>query len=229
MLTNLDNSVEGSVKILGVHLDPHLNFKYQMQLVAAKLKSCLYGMRNLRPLVDKSTILKIYHGFFRGNINYFVPFMSMCNASTLDPIIKADKAAMRIVENLDFRASTSGSFKALGILSVEKCIKLYIYKFMYKYSCNLQPKSFDEYWTTNLRRQAERNLRNVGDFQLPPKLKPQILWTHPLYKFPKMYNQLNNDLKHVSKLSTFVKLTKEFLLVVITTTPPPSVFYFNLI
>ena len=64
--------------------------------------------------------------------------MSMCNASTLDPIIKADKAAMRIVENLDFRASTSGSFKALGILSVEKCIKLPLSDFLELEEINCQ-------------------------------------------------------------------------------------------
>ena len=211
-LTNLDESVSGSVKILGLHLDPQLNFKYQMQLLSAKLKSCLYGMRNLKPLVDKETMLKLYHGFFRGNINYLIPYMIMCTSTTLEPILKADRAAVRIIANLDFRASTGLAYRELGILTIDKAIELYAVKFMYKYANNMQPSSFSTYWKTNVIRHGDRNLRNADDFHLPNRLHPLLLWNHPLYKFPKLYNDLPYEMKTVPKLSTFVRLAREMLM-----------------
>ena len=184
-----------------------------MQLLSARLKSCLFGLRNLKTVADKDTLLKVYHGYFRGSINYLLPYMGLCSQVTLDPILKADRAAIRIIMDVDFLASTKEHYKSLDILPIDKSIEYYGYKFMFKYNVNKQPKAFDNCWRTNLQRQADRNLRNVGNFVLPNFVLPyNALWNHPLYAFPKKFNELPLDLKHTPKLSTFCRLIKERLM-----------------
>ena len=80
------------------------------------------------------------------------------NITTLSPVIIGQKWAVRYVAKVDSRSSSSPLLKKFNILKFSDLHKLHILTFVYKFTHNLFPAAFDDYFTpvTNIHRYHTR-------------------------------------------------------------------------
>ena len=137
----------------------------------------------------------------------------MASKKSLNPIILLQKKAIRILTNSHYRAHTSSLFKEEGILPFEQLIELNASIFIHDYQRDRLPKSFNNTWIQNdLRPGYELGLvlRNRDELNIP-RLRYTYLAQHPLYKFPFIWNNLDNAIKSCQRRSEFINKMKKHL------------------
>ena len=153
---SIDIKIEGiqldivkETKFLGIILDNGLTWKPHSLYIAKKTAKSTGILSRARQFLNKTTLRQLYFSFLFPYISYCQIIWGNAASSTLWPIFKSQKRAIRIIQNLRGRDSTKKSFKALGILRLPE---LYIHSvliFMYKYKNNLLPKIFNNFYLEN--------------------------------------------------------------------------------
>ena len=156
--------------------------------------------------------------FFKSHINYSIPYLSACSASTINDIQKVEKKAIRIVENKSYREHSAPLFKQNKILPINESMTLYIATFMFKVHILSQPNAIIELWDKAIDRRRDisntRNLRNYNefDFNLPANINFQHLSKQQKFLFPKTFNDLDLDIKASVTKNEFINKLKSRLL-----------------
>ena len=215
-----NNSKEdgGCVKILGIFLDERLTFQYQANTLLKKLSSACYALRLSKKYLEKGELLLLFNAFFKSHINYSIPYLSACSASTINDIQKVEKKAIRIVENKSYREHSAPLFKQNKILPINESMTLYIATFMFKVHILSQPNAIIELWDKAIDRRRDisntRNLRNYNefDFNLPANINFQHLSKQQKFLFPKTFNDLDLDIKASVTKNEFINKLKSRLL-----------------
>ena len=195
-LNLVDDNNEGFVKHLGISLDTKLKFSYHLKKVHAKISKIIYSMRVMRHLLDKKHLKILYTSYIKSSVEYCCLLFTACPAYLLDPILKIQKAAVRIIENLPSRAHTAEYFKSNGILPINLLIKFNVCKFMYRYLHGLQPEIFNNTWEIS-RDRHRYNTRNVNNFAYANGVNRTFLLNSPLHSFPTIFNSLPNNIKQI--------------------------------
>jgi hypothetical protein len=125
--------------------------------------------------------------------------MSTSNAKKLKVI---QKKAVRIITSAKSNAHTGPIFHELKILPYEKMQKLFTLKFMQAIEYGYCYESFSYYWPRNTQRNVNYELRN-NDQQSVLRVNYVSLENCPLFKFPKIWNELPMELKLQSNKATF--------------------------
>ena len=86
-----------STKYLGTFIDNKLTWKIQIQHIKTKLSRGIGMISKIRHFVDEACLLKMFYSFVQSHINYNILNWSCTNKSTLDPIDKKLKKAIRII------------------------------------------------------------------------------------------------------------------------------------
>ena len=215
-----NNSKEdgGCVKILGIFLDERLTFQYQANTLLKKLSSACYALRLSKKYLEKGELLLLFNAFFKSHINYSIPYLSACSASTINDIQKVEKKAIRIVENKSYREHSAPLFKQNKILPINESMTLYIATFMFKVHILSQPNAIIELWDKAIDRRRDisntRHLRNYNefDFNLPANINFQHLSKQQKFLFPKTFNDLDLDIKSSVTKNEFINKLKSRLL-----------------
>ena len=211
-ITNLNSENDGGVKILGIVLDPHLNFKHQSKLTSAKVKSSIFALKRSSNFLKLPELLKLFHAFVRSHLNYIIPFINICNKDTFHSLNMVDRAAARAVFGVGMSDPISHKYKEHKIPTLEDLYKIYVGKFMHKLDHNNLKGSFKEFWPRVGERVGRENLRTLGDFDTPAFIKYIHLKNFPLFSFPDIYNRLPQALKTIAKPKTFANTYKKFII-----------------
>ena len=148
---------------------------------------------------------------FHCHLIYSLLAWGTANAGTLDPIVKKQKNAIRLISNAHFNAHTEPLFKKWEILKFEDLYKSTQVEFMQSLILEKLPPSFEGIWQfvgTNKR----SALRNSADFYIPPF---RLLFTErlPLHSLPGAYNNFTNvKLKQATSMNTFKDVIKSHFL-----------------
>ena len=134
---------------LGVILDHKLTWKSHIKSISTKISKSLGVMTKARKYFERDTLLTLYN-------TMIYPYLLYCNLawgntykSSIDPLLKLQKRAVRIIMNLRRRESTTVFFGKLRILKMED---IYIFSgtiFMYKFINKMLPPMFDNFYTVN--------------------------------------------------------------------------------
>ena len=211
MIKSIPNSEESSIKVLGILFDQNLNLNDHIQSLHAKLSRNLYSLRQVKNIFPIETLKLIYNANFQSHINYCSNILSICNKTALDPIIKIQKKAIRVVCNESYLAHTDPLFKKHDILPVEKQIEYSSLLFMHDYLNEKLSTSFNYTWVRNNQLQNNYVLRNGNDLHIQPH-KYEYLKRHPFLNFPNLWNNLSQDLKDIESKQIFSKQLKKGLL-----------------
>ena len=115
-ITNLHDEADGGVKILGITIDPHLNFKHQAKLTSSKVKSSIFALKRSKNFLKIPELLKLYHAFVRSHLNYITPFLTICQKETLHSLNMVDRAALRSVFGIGMMEPITYKYKENKIL-----------------------------------------------------------------------------------------------------------------
>ena len=136
-------------KFLGVILDHKLNWKAHILHVKNKISKTLGIPYKARQILGRSYLISLYN-------TLVVPYLSYCNIvwggvnlTSLDPLIKIQKRAIRCICNLKRRASTSEYFQMTRLLKLVDINQYSQIIFIYKFSKGMLPDIFNHFFKYN--------------------------------------------------------------------------------
>ena len=109
------------VKYLGIHVDSKLSWKSHVAFINNKINQVIGIMSKVRKLLNIESMKKIYYTLMHSRLIYCQETWGTACKTTLDPLVKAQKKAMRIIVKAKYRAHTKPIFQSLKIrpLAVE--------------------------------------------------------------------------------------------------------------
>jgi hypothetical protein len=151
------NSTEPAIKFLGVYLDPKLNFKYHVTKMCNKIASSLYAINMVKNLLSSRALKSLYFALVHSHLIYGIHVWSAAPSHVINPLVKMQKKAIRIINGAPYNSHTEPLFKNNSILPVDLLVKYFKLLFMYDYCHNLLPLSFRNLWPTNAERRNQEN------------------------------------------------------------------------
>ena len=194
------NDEEQAIKVLGIFLDNKLNFKVHISTVHAKLSKSIYSLKQMRHLLDGNHLKLLFSSYVKSHLDYADIFYCLCSKATLRPLELLYKKAIRILSGAGYRDHTLPLFKDNNILPITENSHLNILKLMYRCDHRSLPNSITDFWRRN-RENFYQETININ-----------YLENHPLFFFPKLYNELDQDLKELLDGKEFGKKVKSLLL-----------------
>ena len=109
-----------------------------------------------------------------------------------------------------YRDHTVPTFKKEYILPIEQQIEFNALKFMHSYYYDYCPKSFKGTWKLN-KDMNSQGTRAMNDFYIE-RVSMAYFDNHPLYKYPKLWNNMDDRLKVIPEKLEFMRELKKDLL-----------------
>ena len=108
-------------KYLGVYIDENLNWKYQIDKLAMKLRQANGVLSKLRHFVVRETLIQIYYAIFQSHLNYSLQVWGQ-NLSVNNRLFILQKTALRLMTFSRPDASSQPLFKQLKIPTIKELI-----------------------------------------------------------------------------------------------------------
>ena len=156
----------------------------------SKLSSALFCLRNCKNFLSDNALKTLYFSIFHCHLIYALLAWGTANKTALEPVIKKQKNAVRIVARAAYNAHTEPLFKKLEILRFEDLYVSNQLQFVRSYQYGKLPHSFDGTWVLNkYHNPATAGLRIANKLFEP---NPRIKFTArlPLHSFPKLLSKL---------------------------------------
>jgi hypothetical protein len=144
------------MKFLGVILDDKLNFKEHISFTCKKVSKCIGILYKARPFINHQGLMTLYNSFFYPYMSYCIQVWGGTYITYLYPLQSLQRKAVRCICFLkkfdikkDENDSVSECFKELEILTLNNIYVLELILFMYKYTNQILPKIFVNYFIQN--------------------------------------------------------------------------------
>ena len=154
---------ESTVKLLGVHLDDHLNFNQQTKELCRKAASQLNVLQRLARHLDQGCRMSIFRAFILTHFNYCALVWHFCGATNTKKLERIQCRALRFVF-LDFNSDYTTLLVRAGLPTLELARKREILVEVYKAVMHLSPPFMWGLFTQKLTRY---NLRNSNQLNIP--------------------------------------------------------------
>ena len=192
----------GFVKHLGILLDGNLNYRYHLNNLHSKVSKIIYSMKIMKHLLDKKHLRLLYNSYIKSNIEYCCLLLTGCSDHLLSPILKQQKLAVRIIENLPNNSHTAQYFKSNAILPLPLLIKFNCVRFMHKFKNGGQPEIFNDAWNLQGDRHNYRT-RNRLNFAYVAGIDRNYLLRAPLHAMPTIFNNLPQNIREIENEKEF--------------------------
>ena len=136
-------------KFLGVHIDACLSWRHHIQNIRNKIAKGLGIICKARKVLQQSTLLTLYNSFILPYLTYCIEIWGMTFKSHLDPLIKIQKRALRLITISHRLAHTEPLFKELNILTLQKLYVFSVQLFMFKFYSGMLPRVFSDFFVAN--------------------------------------------------------------------------------
>ena len=136
-------SVTDNVKYLGVRLDDKLSWKTHINNLCFKLLKVSGIIFKLRYFVPLSTLRLCYYAMFHSHLQYSLLIWGTAAKSHLGKLSTLQNKILRACLFRPLHSSTNYLYSKCRVLKLVVMIKMEKAKFMFKYSNNMLPISFD--------------------------------------------------------------------------------------
>ena len=123
-----------SIRYLGVLLDQHLSWSYQISDLSLKLKRANGALSRIRHYLPQHSLVNVYHAIFNSHMLYACQLWGQWNSVHSRRILSLQKYALRLISFANTRDSSSPLFSKFGILKIFDLVKvlnvLFIRKFL---------------------------------------------------------------------------------------------------
>ena len=117
---------ERSFKLVGIHLDDSLSWKYHVDHVRKKILGVLHMMKKSKNYIPAAMKKMIFCSLIQSQLSYCISIYGGAAKSTIDPLVKIQKRALRLVNEAHSSKHTDHMFAAAG------CLK---FQDMHKWAC----------------------------------------------------------------------------------------------
>ena len=224
------------VKYLGVLLDQHLNWKYQIKSVALKVSRGLGIIAKLKPFLKDQLIRTIYFSVVYSHLYYGIQAWGSADPTARNKLDILQNKAVRILSGKQYYQiygqepgplpSSEPLYKKLEILKFHDIFKLSIANFVYSTLTFDSPSIFNEWFhydhevhdhTTRASSNVIReNYFDIGyveqSFTLHTKGSRNIYGGKMIQvSGPLIWNSIPQDIQNAGTISTFKKQLKEHM------------------
>ena len=198
-----------NTKFLGLMLDDSSNWKAHVKYITQKLAKSIGILSQARKVFDRKTLIQLYYSFIYPYINYCNLSWGNAQDSTLWPIYRLQKVAIRIVFNIKSRNSSRVECNKFKILRLPEVHLLNIGIFMHKYKSESLPPIFNDFFDEN-RISHNYMTRNASKLRVP-KVRTTLADRYIRKTGVKFWNNIEENLDTATTLCTFKKLLKTYL------------------
>ena len=149
IVSNTVISMVQKTKFLGVIIDPRLNFFNHIQYIKSKVARGIGILYKCRKFFSSTTLLTLYYSFIYPYLNYCNNIWGNTFCTYLEPLVKLQKKAIRIIANEKRNAHTGNLFIKFNVLDMKKLYVYCVQLFMFKFYHHLVPNIFDNFYTIN--------------------------------------------------------------------------------
>ena len=211
---NLDNVIINEVEettFLGIIIDKKLNWKSHIRHLCNKTSKGVAILRIFRNVFPKHILKTIYMSLIFSYLNYCNLVWGGSDKSIIDPLIKIQKKAVRIIDKASYLAHTPQIYKTHKILPVEKVYDLKCLLFSYKCINNID---FPIFRNKILQNQSvhNHNTRDRDKYRLSYITRLKICQQSFVFHGIMLWNQLACDFKNINSINIFKYKIKEYLL-----------------
>ena len=190
-----------SFKFVGVHLDEFLNWNEHTKMVKNKVSSSLYALNQIKNILPSKTLKTIYSSMILPHIDYSNITWGFSKSKDIEQIRKQQKRAIRTIVGANYNAHTEIHFGQSKILKFDDLVYLNIAKFTSKFFHKELPESFDSTFKSLSSQRSKKLLISI------PKSKH--LENFPAVLFPKLWNNLKNEIRLSSSVKRTVSMIKK--------------------
>ena len=200
-------------KFLGVILDSNINWKNHISYISTKIAKSIGILSIARKTLPQKTLIQLYFSLIYPYLTYCIIIWGNSPSSTLWPVLRLQKIALRLISNLRYRQSSLPFCKLHTILRLPE---IYIHSaamFMYKFKNSLLPQPFDDFFqdNSNYHRYPTRSANNIRI----PLVKTQIADKFIIKSGAQIWNTISNEVDISQKIGPFkgalkLHLTRKF-------------------
>ena len=191
---------------LGVIIDNRLSWKQHIQYISGKISKSIALMRLLRNKFPKRILKIIYMSLIYSYINYCNLIWGGAYKNNIDPLIKLQKKALRIVNNSTYFEHTEPIFRSLKLLNIFK-----VYKFncvLFAYKC-IKTDLFPQYKNRFVKNSSIHSYpTRTNNLYRPPSIRLDLCKNSFLYQSIVLWNSLGEEIRKYNSIDMFKKKVK---------------------
>ena len=203
------HSVE-QTKFLGVIIDCHLSWKPHIQYIKTKVCKSIGIITKARKYLDSKSLQCLYYAFLYPYFVYAITVWGGTNITSLSPLIKVQKWALRAISNKSRRFPSAPLFESFKMLNINQIYRLQVLAFVYKYNASCLPDVFHNFFTktSDIHSYSTRQQFNF----YPTRCKYDLTKSLVRYSGTILWNGLDNEFKLcVGSVSSFKRqITKSW-------------------
>ena len=186
-------------KILGVTVDCLLTWKPHVKQIQGKIAKSVSILWKTQKLLNLPSLKTIYTALITPHMQYCAEVWGHSYKGTLEPLVKLQKKALRIIYRVPYQAHTNDLFIKARFLKLHDIIKYNTLQLLFAASNNVLPTNIQNLF---LLRDETLNLR--GSIIYKQKLVHSTLRGHSLSIVGvKLWNSLNVEIKLSTNLKVF--------------------------
>ena len=209
-MNGINLNVCSCVKFLGVLLDDKLSFQDHRLYIANKISKNIGILYKLRSILPEKDLFMLYNSLI-------LPYLQYCNitwanvgTTKLGIFHKFQKKALRICTNSHYQAHSLPLFHRLRTLNVYDIHKIQSAILMFNVYNNLSPKNISQMFVLN-KSIHSYNTRSSTKYHYQ-KVITKAMFNSIRHNGPRIWNQLNNELRSCTTLSSFKSQLKTSLI-----------------
>ena len=149
IINNVKISRTDKSKFLGVIVDEFLSFQQHIKYIKGKVARGLGILYKTKKYLHQKTLVQLYNAFVYPYLNYCIPVWGNTCKTYLDPLVKIQKRAVRIVKGAKRFDHTDPIFAELKILRISEIYVYSLQLLLYKYHHMLLPGIFADIFVSN--------------------------------------------------------------------------------
>ena len=182
---------EKSFKLVGVHIDENLNWKYHIQHIKKKTMQSIVLISRSRRSIPVPMKIIMYNALVMSHLEYCLPIWGSANQSLIKQIEIAQKKALRFATNSPYNAHCDPLFFKHRLLKLKdvhtlKCLTL-ANQFLHQ---SLPPAIMDCFHISSKARSTRTE--DVAKLHVPKAKTDQLNRMTPA-KIPKIWNDFNTN------------------------------------
>ncbi|XP_075163964.1 uncharacterized protein LOC142236620 [Haematobia irritans] len=197
-----------SMKYLGIHLQNNLAWNMHMEELKKKVSPAIGMLHKFRNVFNVKTKLLLYNSLIQSHLNYLAIIYAHKNNFHLRALQRTQNKALKIVFNLPILYPTSELYSNIAktILPVYGIYKFQLLTYMFKATNNIGLGSIQF-----LINQTAFNTRNNTNLKVK-RCRLEVAKQGIEHSGCVAFNRIPDNLKNISRISTFKREIKSFLL-----------------
>ena len=179
---------ETSFKLVGVKIDDQLNWHHHVEHIRQKVNTALGMLRRSKRVLPPAIKKMIYNSLIQSHLSYCQVIWCNAKKKVLDPLIKAQKRALRIVNNEHWLKHCDPLFASMDCLKLTDQFKVSCGKLVVKYWYNSLPPGLVDCFTEKTQIRSTR-LSDNNRILVQQNTKDPCVQRLPKYSIAEVWNK----------------------------------------